>query len=442
MRHARFVCEEEVFTVGSRKYAPDDHGKAEMCHMHCQSLGRGHVHPRPCPNHASGPRTCDNDGLEGRRHARIQYKPNPEEPRDEFTHAAYWDSLNFEEPVNDPALLQQFTRCPHFCPHESHLERGEPSWCTKPLWHEPFDRNSRVGRNERVSADGHVFACSCASPGIHLVFMLDCSTSMGRKDVRPSRGWRHASRIIKGFQTIPARFVHRFPRATGSQHTPEWNWSDVPAAIAARAQNEARTTQETLNCRLGAALEAIEDFIERRRQTAGGAADRVTISLFNSGVLPNIASVPIADFDMQRVVENPVFSDRIWGGTDFTRALQHAVSRMNPDHRFTAIILLSDGEAEYDQAAIERQFRARLRDGAHPPRFHGLQLRPEEGSTGQLQSIVQLFRRLSLDDRFASQSAFHEVEDREGLIFVYREISESMRKPGGGLITRPSTSVA
>ena len=43
MRRTYFVSDEDVFTLGSRKYAPAESGVAEMCNMYCHRAGRGHL---------------------------------------------------------------------------------------------------------------------------------------------------------------------------------------------------------------------------------------------------------------------------------------------------------------------------------------------------------------------------------------------------------------
>ena len=40
MRRTYFVSDEDVFTLGSRKYAPAESGVAEMCNMYCHRAGR------------------------------------------------------------------------------------------------------------------------------------------------------------------------------------------------------------------------------------------------------------------------------------------------------------------------------------------------------------------------------------------------------------------
>ena len=40
MRRTYFVSDQDVFTLGSRKYAPSESGVAEMCNMYCHRAGR------------------------------------------------------------------------------------------------------------------------------------------------------------------------------------------------------------------------------------------------------------------------------------------------------------------------------------------------------------------------------------------------------------------
>lgn len=126
MRHTFFVSDasqSQDIDVGERKYVRGERGLAETCDNYCSVMGRGHVHVLPCD-----PAKCDIGGqaslLEGRRrHARCQYSDgqagSESEPKDELTHDAYWEVLQFEDPCSCQQQ-QEFRRCGAICGSHAH----------------------------------------------------------------------------------------------------------------------------------------------------------------------------------------------------------------------------------------------------------------------------------------------------------------------------------
>ncbi|XP_075243518.1 uncharacterized protein LOC142337848 [Convolutriloba macropyga] len=177
MRKCFFVANEGDIQVGSHKYKAGEPAEAEMCHIFCNSLGRGHIHIVECDT--NDPTSCVyNAKRDGRRHQTTKYWPHPHKPKDEITHKGYWDSVGFEDPCREVGC-DDFEKCPAYCPAETHEEEGEVSYCELGIWHDPVHSLSDVERSSGIlSKDGHVFACSHTTGVYHFVLCLDDSGSM------------------------------------------------------------------------------------------------------------------------------------------------------------------------------------------------------------------------------------------------------------------------
>ena len=94
MRNTVFYATEEVVDTGdSREYKIGDSGKAEMCNVFCERLGRGHIHLELC---GYAPKKCVEE--EGRRHEHKKYQPEPEIPKDEVKHSKFWRRKKWKDP--------------------------------------------------------------------------------------------------------------------------------------------------------------------------------------------------------------------------------------------------------------------------------------------------------------------------------------------------------
>ncbi|XP_075243180.1 uncharacterized protein LOC142337658 [Convolutriloba macropyga] len=176
MRNCFFAANEDDIQVGSHKYKVGEPAVAEMCHVFCKTLGRGHAHIVECNNL---PGHCYYTTREdGRRHETAKYHPNPEVPKDEMTHEAYWAMIGFQDPCQD-IDVEEFQKCPAVCPSETHVDDQEEVFCDLPVLHNPIKTPADVGRSRGfVTKDGHLFACNHPTRFYHFVLCLDDSGSM------------------------------------------------------------------------------------------------------------------------------------------------------------------------------------------------------------------------------------------------------------------------
>ncbi|CAE6972441.1 unnamed protein product [Symbiodinium sp. CCMP2456] len=384
MRRTYFVSDQDVFKLGSRKYAPSESGVAEMCNMYCHRAGRGHTHVKLCADYSKN-QLCCISAMPGRRHSQRRYKPNPEVPKDEFTHAAFWESIAFKDPCSNEDQ-EIFGKCNHRCPHESHTKDGEhPSFCTLPLWHSPLsaeESQRHVAQHGGiVSADGHHFSCSHKkSVPVHTIFLIDSSGSMGYQDVLP--------------QTLPWRQSH--PN------------------------------------RLGCAIAAVQSFVEKRLHSS--AEDRVSLLAFNTQVQKGPLLLPIADF-------NDTWLRTLQPGyqTCFETAISAIIPHVaqTPTGHRCMIVLLSDGWAPFPATSLGRLF-APVRGGSSSQalRLHTVQFPPGDAQgKSVLTQIVATAKRSAGQDDFASKSSYMESVDGITLQEAFMGIAESLSSAAGGLIS-------
>ena len=177
MRKCFFIANEDDIQVGSHKYKVGEPAVAEMCHIFCNSLGRGHVHIIECDNW--DPRQCAHSAEgDGRRHETTKYHPNPDIPKDEITHHAYWAWTGFRDPCQE-VDLDEFQKCPALCSAADHDQEGTSMFCQMPLWHEPVQSIDEANLIDGyVTKDGHVFPCNHPVGVYHFVLCLDDSGSM------------------------------------------------------------------------------------------------------------------------------------------------------------------------------------------------------------------------------------------------------------------------
>jgi uncharacterized protein YegL len=177
MDNCYFVANQDDIDIGDHKYVVGEPSVAEMCHMFCKKLGRGHIHVLPC---GKTKEACTPQDSEHKRHQKIEYGPDPENSKDEVHHDEYWKIINFEDPCQ-VIDIDDFKKCPFYCGSTEHNKDAEKRFCQLDLWHEKVQNLAQINKkNGYVSTDGHYFSCSheSSSKGFHFYFCLDDSGSM------------------------------------------------------------------------------------------------------------------------------------------------------------------------------------------------------------------------------------------------------------------------
>ena len=88
MEKCHFTAENKDIDIGDHKYVYGESSKAELCHMFCKTLGRGHIHVVNCKKDET---KCPNQVSGKRRHETCQYGPDVNISKDDLVHEAYWD---------------------------------------------------------------------------------------------------------------------------------------------------------------------------------------------------------------------------------------------------------------------------------------------------------------------------------------------------------------
>ena len=169
-----FIANEDDIIVGEHRYAVGESSVAEKCHIFCNNLGRGHIHVVPCQN-----RTVNNDNCPKepeKRHQTTTYLPHPNMHKDEMTHEAYWNSIQFEDPCLASAQ-DEFRECPAFCSSADHDEGSSKSYCLLPLWHKPLTKDSQDTSKSLTLKQGHLFACKHVSEMYHFTIFVGNSST-------------------------------------------------------------------------------------------------------------------------------------------------------------------------------------------------------------------------------------------------------------------------
>ncbi|GAQ86658.1 hypothetical protein KFL_003030010, partial [Klebsormidium nitens] len=288
MRRSFFVADaEEIDLGGGRVYAPGESGRAEMCDMFCRSTGRGHIHIMDCDS--ADPLRCTHAAEDGRRHQTRVYLPNGHVPKDELTHAAYWDTVGWEDSCS-AADRAEFARCGYACGHPAHCAPGAAkSQCVMPLWHRPVTETASTrnalaiqGDPGVVSSDGHVYNCSPAHPlasgdNYHVVLVLDSSYSMN------GAPWAQLKAAVSAF--VQTRL------AKSSADVLSIALFDASARIVCEAQPFSAQPQTALpaqatgaDTRFSPALSTTFEVLQRvRARGSAVSAFRFGVSAFRSG---------------------------------------------------------------------------------------------------------------------------------------------------------------
>eukprot|EP01084_Bolivina_argentea_P024957 46451_1 len=312
MRNTVFYSTEETVDTGDhRKYKHGDVGDAELCNKFCERLGRGHVHLELCsysPENADcfpdriveekKDDTCAE--LEGIRHEKRKYKPNPEHPKDEVQHYKYWSRKNWKDPCL-PIKQDDFKKCDYACQHPKHSDPNDTDkqkrYCTKELWHNPL----------KDTATGHKFGCHHPFSKAHIIGIIDISSSMSTND---------KSKSVPQFKFI----------------------KDV----------------KNLNNRLGAAYSSIQNLLETRINNQ--CTDLISVVVFN-GSATVAAQREFADVNF---VKNNLLQYKPYGSTCFYEAFKTASTLMNGNDEYV-VIFLTDGYAKDNGSSdIVRNLRDNL----------------------------------------------------------------------------------
>ena len=100
--------------------------KPENCSSSCSRRGRAHFHLREC----QGEDKCEAKLHSFVKHSTERFHPFEEKIFDMWLCEQYWNSLNWQAPVE--GLSNEL--CNYICGHYSHKE--EYSYCNKKAWHE------------------------------------------------------------------------------------------------------------------------------------------------------------------------------------------------------------------------------------------------------------------------------------------------------------------
>ncbi|CAG8447325.1 5673_t:CDS:2, partial [Scutellospora calospora] len=290
----------------------------------------------------------------GVRHVHdIAFKPHPELPKDFLSHEQFWARTGFEDPYT--ALEQEdFAKCDHECPDEIHQISidglpPEKSYCDLQLFHDPINILP-IGKNGYLSNDGHVFLCRDPRvAAFHVIFVLDRSSSMSSCDHPP---------------TLDSRF--------------------------------GRSLQENFNNRLGAALQATDQFIKTRISSTQNknkcttiVNDIVSVILFDrySEVLFENKSIFDTDFIQNKLIEKGTGK-----GTHFDRAIKktgQVIDKYFDISRLNVVMFLSDGEDKFPENELV-DICQKNKDKGSPIFFNTIHFGHSLFGAGVLQKIAEI----------------------------------------------------
>jgi len=107
---------------------------------------------------------------------------------------------------------------------------------------------------------------------------------------------------------------------------------------------------QKVNNRLGAVLEALDNYVAKRVQA--NSADLVSVIAFNSKVTLSLEAVPVTSFKLSQLSQLVAS-----GGTDFGPPLLHAeqlLLKHPPNHHIPFVFFLSDGGGSYQAGVVQR----------------------------------------------------------------------------------------
>ncbi|KAI0751603.1 hypothetical protein C8Q80DRAFT_1158351 [Daedaleopsis nitida] len=387
-----------VLEVNGRKFGANDDGAPMLCSMYCLSMGR-HAHIAWC--RSDDPRRC---GGPDHEHINTPLQPEPSNDKDWISHSLYWKRIGFKDPYSQEDQAN-FAKCDRMCSGAEHNRTGEeaaqPSYCTLPILHPPFDPNMppEGGIGGYISDDGHAFLCrnpALLRQAYHVIFVIDRSSSMGNSDRRPLAN------------TPTTQLIRR-----------------------------------THDNRLGAVFSSLYGFWEARHRTiaANGNAPAARQDAYSVILFDNNVTTPVTHNFMSTPLEllGTVLQHPIGFGTKFERGLQGAQTLMEnhwSTERAPVIVFLSDGECSLNEAQMHALCRRSIALGK-PLSFHAVAFGPYTRALQQMAHIAQEVERNAPPDALNQYrgipSSYTEALDTVELAETFLGIATSLGKPRGAL---------
>ncbi|KAJ7180889.1 hypothetical protein C8R46DRAFT_1070879 [Mycena filopes] len=393
--------DDTILELKGRKFAGGDDGAPMMCNLVCQDLGR-HVHVDYCRGTTDAP--CDRAEVE---HIDIPMSPNPDHPKDWISHSLFWKRSGFKDPYSRDDQAN-FAKCEYMCPGPEHstTDPPAPSYCILPVLHAqaapgqvylpPADPTAPG----YVSSDGHSYACKNPvemQPGYHVIFVIDKSSSMGGRDLRPLLNRPGADLIVRhNNNRLGAVFssLHAFWVSRSSAFNPGHPGTGVPA---------------------------------RRK-------DAYSVIFFDNNATVCVRNDTESSTDqlLSAVVEYTAY-----GGTDSVAALSTAEDVMQDcwsDALAPVVIFLSDGECDDGQETVESLARTATNLGK-PLSFHSVLFGTDYGRES-LNDMAQVALDVQNEtpNHTTIPSSFSEALDEVRLAETFLGFAESLRKPRGFLL--------
>jgi len=171
----------EIASEGkTRVYGIGEFCQPENCTTSCTRKGRAHFHLKECP----GGDKCEARINPYVRHSKEKYYPYVDKVFDLWLCANYWNSMNWEVPVQD-AIREELTCCNFVCNHRSHQD--ELVFCKKKAWHQnPIHQfDCKHDDNYDASIIDIVFCCDTTYSMHHYI---ENSKETIKKIVNTARG--------------------------------------------------------------------------------------------------------------------------------------------------------------------------------------------------------------------------------------------------------------
>jgi len=377
--------------LNGRRFGAGDTGAPMMCSLYCSEMGR-HAHIDYCCSASSGHRGET-------QHISTPLRPHPDKPKDWISHGLYWQRAGFKDPYSRNEQ-NDFAKCDAMCADPDHggsvNSPAQPSYCTLPIFHPPFTAAEIVGLGY-LSHDGHIFSCknpALMQQAFHIIFVVDRSSSMGRKDRKP------------------------LPNTPGT-------------GLIARINDN----------RLGAVYSSLNAFWTSREAALNGQGarrDAYSVIMF-SDTASTCINNDFASSPSQLLTV--VASQRTGHGTNFDAALVAAEALMESNwstERTPIIIFLSDGECRVDEEAVRNICRSAVALGK-PLSLQTIAFGPYNGRLRRMAEIALEVQNTAPQDPLLPaaatlDSSYSEALDSVRLAETFLGIAESLRKPRGSLI--------
>ena len=257
------------------KFKDKETAKIFICNEYCTQQGQGHTHLFE-----------SKEEINNNENVRL-YNKNYEKKIYECKCEYFWKEILKYETNFSEKETKEFSLCNWMCTNKNHKER---EFCQLNLWHDLIKGNSvPYGVNGKWVSKGHVFNCDHPN-GIHVIFLVDESGSMGNKSIKPT--------------------------------------TDI---------------SQKLDNMLGASIEAIINFCNRRYSI--NEKDMGTLIGFNHEAYLIFENIALGEID--EIKNNCITKLSPGGCTSFLNAFKEASKILNningKDYHNIVIILLSDG---------------------------------------------------------------------------------------------------